>query len=101
MEIEIPSKVKTILDTLEKAVDEIEQEINNSLEKEINCSQIGEYVIDKLKQIDEIAYVRFASVYRQFKDISEFRKELNRLLDDASKKNNKDAKNNISKKAND
>lgn len=89
------------LDTLEKAVDEIEQEINNSLEKEINCSQIGEYVIDKLKQIDEIAYVRFASVYRQFKDISEFRKELNRLLDDASKKNNKDAKNNISKKTND
>lgn len=67
------------LNTLEKAVDEIECEINNSLLKEIKVNQIGEYVISKLKNIDEIAYVRFASVYRQFKDIEEFKNELNNL----------------------
>jgi len=68
------------LDTLEKAVDEIEYEINNSLDKEIEGSKIGEYVIAKLRGIDEIAYVRFASVYRQFRDIEEFKKELNKLI---------------------
>lgn len=68
-------------ETLEKAVDEIEIEINNSLEREIPVSRIGEYVISKLKEIDEIAYVRFASVYRQFKDITEFKNELNKLID--------------------
>ena len=65
---------------VEKLVDEIELEINNSLEKEIETTKIGEIVIDKLKALDEIAYVRFASVYRQFKDINEFKKELNKLL---------------------
>ena len=67
------------LDTLENSVDEIEMEINNSLDKEIHANRIGEYVIEKLKKIDEIAYVRFASVYRQFKDIEEFKLELNKL----------------------
>ena len=67
------------LDTLEKAVDEIELEINNSLYKEIEVSKVGEFVISKLRDIDQIAYVRFASVYRQFKDIEEFKKELNNL----------------------
>ena len=67
------------LDTLENSVDEIEMEINNSLDKEIEANRIGEYVIEKLKKIDEIAYVRFASVYRQFKDIEEFKLELNKL----------------------
>ena len=67
------------LDTIEKSVDEIEMEINNSLDKEIDANRIGEYVIEKLKKIDEIAYVRFASVYRQFKDIEEFKLELNKL----------------------
>lgn len=66
--------------TLEKAVDEIEMEINNSLEREIDATKIGDLVIDKLRKIDEIAYVRFASVYRQFKDIGEFKEELNKLL---------------------
>lgn len=68
------------IETIEKATDEIEMEINNSLDKEIEACKIGEMVISKLKRIDEIAYVRFASVYRQFKDINEFKKELNRLL---------------------
>lgn len=66
--------------TIEKAVDEIEAELNNMMIKEIDSTKIGEMVIEKLKQLDEIAYVRFASVYRQFKDINEFKKEINKLL---------------------
>jgi len=68
------------VEQIEKIVDEIEMELNNSMEKEIEASKIGELVIEKLKKVDEIAYVRFASVYRQFKDINEFKKELNKLL---------------------
>lgn len=66
--------------TIEKAVDEIEAELNNMMIKEIESTKIGDMVIDKLKELDEIAYVRFASVYRQFKDINEFKKEINKLL---------------------
>lgn len=65
---------------LEKAVDEIESQLQNSLEMEIPSSRIGECAMDKLKEIDEVAYVRFASVYRQFKDINSFREEINKLL---------------------
>ena len=68
------------IEQIEKATDEIEMEINNSLDKEVPASKIGDLVIQKLKEIDEIAYVRFASVYRQFKDINEFKEELNKLL---------------------
>lgn len=68
------------IEVIEKAVDEIENELNNSMQKEIESTKLGDMVIDKLKNIDEIAYVRFASVYRQFKDIEEFKKELNKLL---------------------
>lgn len=62
--------------------DEIEQELQNSLEREINTFEIGEIVMSKLKSVDEVAYVRFASVYRQFKDINSFIDELTRLLSD-------------------
>ena len=65
---------------IEQATEETEMELNNSMEKEIETSKIGELVIQKLRKIDEIAYVRFASVYRQFKDINEFKEELNKLL---------------------
>ena len=68
------------IDTLEKIVDEIESEIQNSLDREITSVKIGELVMDKLKNIDEVAYVRFASVYRQFKDITTFMDELNKLI---------------------
>ncbi len=68
------------VETLERAVDDIEAAIQNSLEREVTSIQVGEYAMDKLKQIDEVAYVRFASVYRQFKDISSFRDEINKLL---------------------
>ena len=54
--------------------------LQNSLDREVSSEKIGEMVMDKLKAVDEVAYVRFASVYRQFKDISTFMNELNSLL---------------------
>lgn len=69
-------------DKLEALTNEIENIIANTMEREITSSEIGELVMDKLKTLDEVAYVRFASVYRQFKDISTFMKELNSLLGD-------------------
>ncbi len=68
------------VDVIERAIDEIEAELQNSLDREVTSVKIGEYVMDKLKDIDEVAYVRFASVYRQFKDINTFMSELKKLL---------------------
>lgn len=65
---------------MERVADEIETEIYNSLEKELTSERIGELVMEKLKDLDEVAYVRFASVYRQFKDLNTFLDELNKLL---------------------
>ena len=65
---------------MENIVDEIEASISNSLDREVSTKRIGELVMDKLKAVDEVAYVRFASVYRQFKDINTFMEELNNLL---------------------
>lgn len=67
-------------DTLDNMIDEIESIIQNSLDREVSSEKIGELVMEKLKSIDEVAYVRFASVYRQFKDINTFMNELNKLL---------------------
>jgi len=68
------------LDTLERAVGDIEQRLLNSMEREIPTDRVGELVMDALKGIDQVAYVRFASVYRQFQDIDTFMAELNKLL---------------------
>ena len=68
------------LDTLERAVGDIEQRLLNSMEREIPTDRVGELVMDALKGIDQVAYVRFASVYRQFQDIDSFVAELNKLL---------------------
>jgi len=65
---------------LEKTASDIEQHLLNSLNREVKAEYIGELVMDKLKEIDEVAYVRFASVYRQFKDINTFMSELSKLL---------------------
>lgn len=65
---------------MERMAKEIEQEIQNSLEREVSTEIIGEKVMEKLKNADEVSYVRFASVYRQFKDINTFMSELNKLL---------------------
>ena len=67
---------------LEAAVTEIEQIVQNSLEREVNTDKIGELVMERLKPLDEVAYVRFASVYRQFKDINSFMHELNKILEE-------------------
>lgn len=68
------------IDTLDGVIDEIENHIQNSLDREVSSEKIGELVMERLKGIDEVAYVRFASVYRQFKDINTFMNELNKLL---------------------
>jgi len=65
---------------IEKAVSDIEAELQNSLDREVTSVYIGELAMDKLKSLDEVAYVRFASVYRQFKDINTFMEELAKLL---------------------
>ena len=68
------------IDQIEKVVTDIETELQNSLDREVTSVHIGELVMDKLKGLDEVAYVRFASVYRQFKDINTFMDELTKLL---------------------
>lgn len=65
---------------LEHIADEIEQELQNSMEREIRTEDVGEKVMDRLRKVDQVAYVRFASVYRQFKDLDTFMAELNKLL---------------------
>lgn len=68
------------IDSIEKAVDNIEDRLNKMLTKEIPSTEVGELVMDELKKLDEVAYIRFASVYRQFKDVESFFKELEDLI---------------------
>ena len=66
---------------LEGMVSEIEQVLQNQMEREIRSAEIGELVMERLKRLDEVAYVRFASVYREFKDVNTFMNELKKILD--------------------
>ena len=68
--------------TLEAIDNDIEQTLQSQMDREVRSAQIGELVMDRLKKVDEVSYVRFASVYRQFKDINTFLDELNKLLED-------------------
>ena len=68
------------IETLEKIVDEMEFTLQNSPDREVPSERIGELAMEKLKDIDEVAYVRFASVYRQFQDIQTFRDELKSMM---------------------
>ena len=68
--------------TLEAIVNDIEQTLQSQMDREVRSAQIGELVMERLKKVDEVSYVRFASVYRQFKDINTFMQELNKLLED-------------------
>jgi len=70
------------LERLEKAVDDIEAQIQNSLEREVSTTRIGEYVMEQLMRIDDVAYIRFASVYRQFKDIKSFHEAIRKLMEE-------------------
>lgn len=74
-------KRQVSMEQIENAVTEIEQTLIASMRNEIASTEIGELVMRKLKDLDEVAYVRFASVYRQFKDITTFRDELDKLLE--------------------
>ena len=73
-------KRKIPLPVLEQIADEIEQELQGALDREVTTEEVGEMVMRRLKNVDEVAYVRFASVYRQFKDIDTFMQELTKLL---------------------
>jgi len=75
------------LKQLETLVDEVEQHFQNHLISEVESRQIGELVIERLRKLDDIAYVRFASVYRHFQDLSSFMAELNRLMGESERKN--------------
>lgn len=67
------------VDTLERIVDEIENLLQNSLDREVSSQRIGTYAMEKLKTVDEVAYVRFASVYREFKDVNTFLQEMEKI----------------------
>ena len=71
---------------IEKVVNEIERGLNNMMEKEVQSEFIGELIMEQLKKLDEVAYVRFASVYRQFTDVNTFVAEIEKLLDSGKKK---------------
>ncbi len=73
-------KRSVTLGQLEELVADIEQQLLNSLDREVPSSRLGELVMERLREIDEVSYVRFASVYRQFTDVSTFLDEVNRLL---------------------
>ena len=74
-------KRKVPLNKLEEVANEIEQSLQNSLEREVSTSTIGELIMKRLKEIDQVAYVRFVSVYRSFEDVQSFLEELNKLRD--------------------
>ena len=74
-------KRSVAINEIDTCVVNIEKRIQNSLKEEISSTEIGEMVMDELKMLDEVAYVRFASVYRQFKDVNSFLNELNKLIE--------------------
>ena len=75
-------KRKVDVTELDKITIEIEQTIQNTLEREITTDKLGEMVMEKLKPIDEVAYIRFASVYRRFQNVNEFVREINSFLEE-------------------
>ena len=75
-------KRKVNSDDLQRLAAEIEQTIQNSLEREISSDRIGEMVMERLKPVDEVAYIRFASVYRRFQDVNSFMREISKFLEE-------------------
>ena len=90
-EPESPPVVLPTAADIERIVAAVEQMAYNSLQEEITTKQIGEMVMSSLRQLDEVAYVRFASVYRQFTDIPTFMRELSHMLDEAGRSGEKNA----------
>ena len=75
-------KRKVTMEDLERITTEIEQSIQNTLEREVSTDKIGEMVMERLKNIDQVAYIRFASVYRRFQDVQSFISEINKFLEE-------------------
>ena len=75
-------KRKVDIDDLDRLTTEIEQAIQNSLEREISTDRLGEMVMERIKPMDEVAYIRYASVYRRFQDVSSFVREVSRFLEE-------------------
>jgi transcriptional repressor NrdR len=75
-------KRKVAIEDLERVTTEIEQAIQNSLVREISTDKLGEMVMERIKPMDEVAYIRFASVYRRFQDVSSFVREVSRFLEE-------------------
>ena len=75
-------KRKVHVEDLDKITTEIEQSVQNSLEREISTDKIGEMILERLKPLDEVAYIRFASVYRRFQDVNSFINEISTLLEE-------------------
>jgi len=67
---------------VENIADEVEQQILNSMKKEVTSEELGELIMEKLKELDQVAYVRFASVYKSFKDVDTFMEELRKMIDE-------------------
>ena len=75
-------KRKVDVADLDRITTEIEQEIQNTLDREVSTDKIGEMVMERLKPLDEVAYIRFASVYRRFQDVNSFIREINKFLEE-------------------
>lgn len=73
------AKSSISMETLENLTSEVQEHYANTMQKEVNSSDLGEFILSRLKDIDQVAYIRFASVYRDFKDIDSFLDELNEL----------------------
>lgn len=80
------------MEHIEAAVDAVEKEIMKRYEREVNSTEIGELVMQKLHRLDEVAYIRFASVYRQFKDVNQFMNEVKNLLSPNDRNGSRDGK---------
>lgn len=78
-------KCKVSAEQIEHMVNDIDRQVHSSLDNEVSSMEIGEMIMDRLMQVDQVAYVRFASVYREFKDIDSFMKELSTLLKDTER----------------
>lgn len=90
--IKSTEKRSVTMPEIDRLVREIEMQAYNALDQEISSAAIGEMVMEGLRKIDEVSYVRFASVYRQFKDIASFMSELSRLLDEQSRQERPEGK---------
>lgn len=77
------------IESMNEIVDSIEKELSNSMAKQVKSKKIGEMVMDRLKDVDEISYVRFASVYRSFKDTKSFYEELKKMIEDRGNNDDK------------